>query len=168
MSAAISSITAPFCSLFIWLLSRSYANAAGGLRCRCGALRCSRRIAGERPRLQTALCGYGCWRLLGDVTCTARIDFHARSHRRGERDGVQVAPLGRRRLGPDQLFDHRGVVLEQHLLLEAALADDEVDDRVAVGAVLDLAGLGCFHGGLDVHRHGADLRIWHLAGGPED
>ena len=83
-------------------------------------------------------------------------------------DRAQVAALGGRRLGPDQLLDHRRVVLEQALLLEVALADHQVHDRVAVGAVLDLAGLGLLHRAGDVQRHGADLRVRHLARRAED
>ena len=55
---------------------------------------------------------------------------------------MHVAALGAGGLGADDLVDHRGVVLEQRLLGEADLADREVDDRLAVGPVLDLARLG--------------------------
>ena len=60
------------------------------------------------------------------------------------------------------------VVLQQLPLVEAGLADHEVDDRGAVGAVLDLAGLGLLDGLGDVHRHRADLRVGHLALRAED
>ena len=43
-----------------------------------------------------------------------------------------------------------------------------MDDRGAVGAVLDLAGLGLLDGLGDVHRDGADLRVGHLALRAED
>src|SRR5947209_19330529 len=78
-------------------------------------------------------------RLLDDVAGPARVDLHARAHRGADHDRVQVATLGGRWLGADQLLDHGRVVLEQAPRLEVALADHEVDDRVAVGAVLDLA-----------------------------
>ena len=60
------------------------------------------------------------------------------------------------------------VVLEQLLVRERRLADGHVHDRGAVGAVLDLAGLGLLDGLGDVHRHGADLRVRHLARRAED
>ena len=62
----------------------------------------------------------------------------------------------------------RRVVLQQALLVEARLADHEVDDRGAVGAVLDLAGLRLLDGLGDVHRDRADLRVRHLARRAED
>ena len=43
-----------------------------------------------------------------------------------------------------------------------------MDDRGAVGAVLDLAGLGLLDGLGDVHRDRADLRVRHLALRAED
>src|SRR5579875_389372 len=84
-------------------------------------------------------------RLLHDVANAAGINLDAGAHRAADRDGPQVAALGRRGLGPDQLVDHRRVVLEQTAIVEAPLADGQMNDRVAVGAVLDLAGLGLLH-----------------------
>src|ERR1700735_3525471 len=62
-------------------------------------------------------------RLLEQVAGTRRVDVHAGTHGRGEGDRTQVAPLGGRRLGADQLLDHGRVVLEQRALLEVTLAD---------------------------------------------
>ena len=107
-------------------------------------------------------------RLLEDVAGTGRVDLDARAHGRGEGDRAQVAALGRRGLGADELLDDGGVVLQQLALVEARLADRQVDDRGAVGAVLDLAGLGLLDRLGDVHRHRADLRVGHLALRAED
>src|SRR5579871_2321581 len=58
------------------------------------------------------------YELLHDVTRAGGVDLDARAHGRGHRDRADVAALGRRGLGPDQLVDHRGVVLEQRAILE--------------------------------------------------
>src|SRR3954469_16676895 len=144
--ALISSITAAFCSRFICLLAGTSRLSAPGV---CGGLY-------ERS-------GGGRGALLEDVAGTGRVDLDAGAHRRGEHDRAQIAALGGRRLGADELVEDGGVVLEQLAVGEGALADREVDDRGAVGAVLDLAGLRLLHGAADVHRDGADLRVGHLA-----
>src|SRR5205823_7326113 len=64
------------------------------------------------------------YRLLHDVARASRIDLHARAHGCGHRHRADVAALSRRRLGPDQLLEHRGVVLEQQAIVEVALAED--------------------------------------------
>src|SRR5579884_2409491 len=103
-------------------LLRTYANgAAEGL----GLALLSRMLRGHR--------------LLDDVPGARGVDLHARTHGGGHRHRTDVAALGRRRLGPDQLIDHRRVVLQKLAAVEVSLADDQVDDGVAVGAVLDLA-----------------------------
>src|SRR6186997_1888671 len=71
--------------------------------------------------------------LLGHVARLRRVDADARAHGRGQRDLTDVAALRRRRLRPHDLLDERRVVLEQCPLVEAALADREVDVRAAVG-----------------------------------
>src|SRR4051794_4788301 len=105
----------------------------------------------------------GCRGLLEDVAGPPGVDLDARTHRRGDRDRADVAALRRRGLGPDDLVDDRGVVLQERAVVEARLADRQVDDRGAVGAVLDLAGLGLLDRLADVHRDRADLRVRHLA-----
>src|SRR3954463_16094096 len=142
-------MTAAFWSLFKrFLLSRAYGcrgslEEAAGLR-RRGSLRLNK-IAGARG-----------------------IDLDPRALGRGQHDRADVPALGRGRLGADQLLDDGLVVVEQVLVRERGLADGHVDDRRAVGAVLDLAGLGLLHGLGHVHRHGADLRVGHLARRAED
>src|SRR5580693_88402 len=162
MWVAISAIATAFWSRFMGLLSRSSATpadlrSAGGCR---GSLVAygGRTLGGDARR----------GRLLDYFTCLGRVDLDARAHGGRERDRAQVAAFGGRRLGADELFDDGGVVLEQLALVEADLADDQVDDGAAVGAVLDLAGLGLFDGLGDVHGDGADFRVGHLAGWPED
>src|SRR3954468_6537281 len=104
----------------------------------------------------------------GDVAGAQRIHAHARTVRGRERDRAQVAALRCGRLRAHDLVDQRGVVLEEVALLHVGLADREVDDRLPVGAVLDLAGLRLADGGREVHRDGAELRVRHLALRPED
>src|ERR1700730_15636694 len=74
--------------------------------------------------------------LLDDLAGPRGIDLDPGTHRRRGRDRAQVAALRRRRLGADQFFDHRRVVLEQRPLGEVTLADHQVHDRVAVSPVL--------------------------------
>src|SRR5436190_16284182 len=87
----------------------------------------------------------------------------AGAHARRERDRKEVAALRRRRLGANDLVDDGGVILEQCSLVEARLADREMDHGLAICAVLDLAGLCLAHGLGDVVGDGADLRVRHLA-----
>src|SRR3954462_14042569 len=146
---ATSSMTAAFWSLFKrFLLSRAYGcrgslEEAAGLR-RRGSLRLNK-IAGARG-----------------------IDLDPRALGRGQHDRADVPALGRGRLGADQLLDDGLVVLEQLLVAERGLADGHVDDRRAVGAVLDLAGLGLLDRLAHVHRDRAALRVRHLALRAED
>src|SRR5689334_15763022 len=131
----------------------------------------SRSYARARPesleRLESALGGRSSL-LLNKIAGLRRVDLDPGAHGRGHRDRPDVLALGRGRLGADQLLDHGLVVLEQVLVGEGRLADGHVDDRGAVGAVLDLAGLGLLDGLADVHRDRADLRVRHLALRAED
>src|SRR5579875_1900303 len=161
MWLAISAIAVAFWSRFMGLLSRSCAAADGvARRAAAGGLWwpvCGRTLGGGRRG-----------RLLDDFAGLAGVDLHAGPHRGGERDRTQVAAFGGGRLRAHELFDDRRVVLEQPALVEAGLADDEMHDGGAVGAVLDLARLGLLDGFAHVHRDGADFRVRHLAGGSED
>src|SRR4051812_43971415 len=117
--ATISAIAAAFCSRFMGLL----VGTSGGAR-----------HARRPPEVFGGSMGLrgGGRSLLEDVSGAARIDLDARPHGGGEHDRPDVATLGRRRLGADDLVDHGRVVLEQGALVEARLADGEVDDRGAV------------------------------------
>src|SRR3954451_10828041 len=106
--------------------------------------------------------------LLGDVAGARRVDVDPRSHRRGERDLLDVTALRGRRLRADDLVEERRVVLDQLPLVEALLADRDVDVRAAVGAVLELARLRLANRLADVHRDGAGLRVRHLPARAED
>src|SRR5215217_4910859 len=105
---------------------------------------------------------------LDEVLGLRRVHLDAGAHGGGHHDRAQVLALGRGRLRADELLDDRLVVLEQLALLEGRLAERHVDDRGAVGAVLDLARLGLLDGLADVHRDRADLRVRHLALRAED
>src|SRR3954454_4331734 len=106
--------------------------------------------------------------LLEDVPCAGGIDLDAGAHGGAERDRAQVATLGGRRLGADELVDQGGVVLEQLALVEAHLADRKMDDRGAIGAVLEATRLRLRDGLGHVLRDGSDLRVRHLAARAED
>src|SRR3954469_25896173 len=101
-------------------------------------------------------------------TCAGRVDLDAGAHRAGQGDGLDVTALGARGLRADDLLEQRRVVLQQGLLLEARLADRQMDVRRAVRAVLDLAGLGLLDRLGEIHGHGADARVGHLALRTED
>src|SRR5581483_6717013 len=101
--------------------------------------------------------------LFRDPAGAQRIDVDPRPHGRRERDLLDVATLRRRRLRADDLVDQRGVVLDQLALVEALLADRDVDVRAAVGAVLELAGLRVLDRLRDVEGDGAGLRVRHQA-----
>src|SRR3954453_22454238 len=120
---AISATAAAFWSRFMRLLRRDYV-ASDDRRSR------------ERVRLRV-----GRDRRLRVRSCAGRVDLDAGAHGAGERDRLDVAALRARRLRTDDLVEQRGVVLQQRLLLEARLADREMDVGRAVRAVLDLAGL---------------------------
>src|SRR3954454_17005983 len=101
--------------------------------------------------------------LLGDVAGARRVDVDPWPHRRGERDLLDVAALRGRRLRPDDLVQERRVVLDQLPLVEALLADREMDVRAAVGAVLELARLRVADRLRHVEGDGARLRVRHQA-----
>src|SRR5205085_3648088 len=85
---------------------------------------------------------YGRMRTLrgdGVVPQTVGIDLDAGTHRGGQRDALQVAALGRGRLGPLELVEHGPEVGEEGVVGEAHLADRDVHVAVAVGAVLHFA-----------------------------
>src|SRR3954447_18933294 len=113
----------------------------------------------------------GCQLLLelgDDVARPRRVDVYAGAHRARQRDPLDVAALRGGRLRADDLVDDRRVVLEQRLVVEALLADREVNVRAAVGAVLEAPGLRLLDDAADVHRHRARLRVRHQATRAED
>src|SRR4051794_5761878 len=152
MLCAISAIAAAFCSRFMRLLRRaSRAELAPAV---WGSAVCAD-ASGRGGRLRIR-------------SCAGRIDLDAGTHGRGEGDRLDVAALGPRRLRADDLLQQRQVVAQQRAVVEARLADRQVDVGGAVGAVLDLAGLGLLDRLGDVHRHRADARVGHLALRAED
>src|SRR5215469_13803766 len=106
--------------------------------------------------------------LVDDSTRDARIDVDAGAHRGGDGDLLDVAPLRGGGLRPDDLLDQGGVVLDQLALVEAPLADWDVDVRAAVGAVLELARLRVPDGLAYVEGHGSGLRVRHQPARAED
>src|SRR5919106_513895 len=103
-----------------------------------------------------------------DLARQGRIDVDARPHRAGQRDRAEVTPL--RGGGPraHDLLDDGRVVLEQRALVEALAPDHQVDVRAAVGAVLELAGLGVADRLADVEGDRPRLGVRHLAARAED
>src|SRR3954471_16812193 len=101
-------------------------------------------------------------------TCAGRVDLDAGAHRAGQGDRLDVTALRARGLRADDLLEQRRVVLQQGLLVEARLADRQVDVGRAVRAVLDLAGLGLLDRLGEIHGHGAHARVGHLALRAED
>src|SRR3954470_18965163 len=161
--SAISATAVAFWSLFTGLLCRAYVARIRDARAR----RRSQDGLGCRVRLRGH--GRGVTTLQSeDVAGTGRVHLDDRAHRRGDGDRAQVATLGGRGLRADELLDDGHVVLQQLTLVERGLADVQVDDRGAVRAVLDLAGLRLLDGPGHVHRDRADLRVRHLALRAED
>src|SRR5207302_2612655 len=105
--------------------------------------------------------------LQGGLLRVRRVDPDPRPHRGGQGDRLDVPALRRRRLRPQQLLDHRQVVLQEALLVERSLPDHQVDVPLPVDAVLELPGLDVAHGLADVERHGAGLRVRHQAAGAQ-
>src|SRR6059058_2758109 len=97
-------------------------------------------------------------KLFRDIADPRRVDVDARAHRGRERDLLDVPTLRGGGLRPDDLVDQGGVVLDELLLVEALLADRDVDVRTTVRAVLELAGLRVADRLGDIERHGARLR----------
>src|SRR3954454_12397268 len=141
-------MTAAFCSRFIALLLGSYG--------------CPR---SREKRLSWLLARR---RLLENVACAGRVHLDPGAHGRRQSDRAQVAALRGRRLRAHELVDQCGVVLEQLALVERNLADRQVHDRGAIGAVLQAPGLRLRDGLRDVLRDGADLRVGHLAARAEN
>src|SRR5436190_16075758 len=103
----------------------------------------------------------------GVVLQAVGVDGDARTHRGRERDLLQVPALGRGRLGPLQLVEHRPEVGVERVLREAHLADRHVDVAVPVGAVLHLATLELADGLAHVGRDRAGLGVRHQTTGAE-
>src|SRR5215218_6869726 len=121
-----------------------------------------------RPYSRPPRLDFGPLRLFGDALGSLGIDVDSGAHRARQRDRADVAALRRGRLGPDDLLDDGGVVLEQLPLVEALLPDRQMDVCAAIGAVLELARLRVADGLGDVEGDGSRLRVRHLAAGPED
>src|SRR5262245_36236489 len=104
------------------------ALGAGGVRSR-SELRLvgSAAVAGRRTRQDLGL------------SRTSGIHADAGAHRGGQGYREQIAALGGGRPGANDLVDDRRIVLQQRPLVEARSADRQMDDRLAIGAVLDLS-----------------------------
>src|SRR6266540_628191 len=108
------------------------------------------------------------FQFLHEAADPRRVDVDPRAHRAGQCNRLDVAPLRRGRLGARDLLEQGGVVLDQLALVEALLAERDVDVRAAVGAVFELARLRLLDRLRDVHRDGAGLRVRHLPARAED
>ena len=71
-----------------------------------------------------------------------RVEPHARTHARGERDLLDIFALGARRLGLENRIDEGVKIGLEVGFGEARLADPGVDDPGLFDAKLNLAGLG--------------------------
>src|SRR5205823_8996512 len=89
--------------------------------------------------------------VLSHASHPVRVDLDPRAHGRGERDGPEIAAFGRGRFGPDDLVDHRQVVVEQRLLVEGRLVHDEVEVSLLVHAIIELVGLDIEYSFTEVH-----------------
>src|ERR687888_2015249 len=98
-----------------------------------------------------------CLQLFDDSPRPRRVDVDAGAHRARQRDRANVAALRRARLRAQDLLQQRRVVLGQPALVEALLADRDMDVRPAVGAVLELPCLRLADRLADLVRHGAGL-----------
>src|SRR5690348_16649300 len=88
-----------------------------------------RYFRGPRTLELTCVIGGTPIEFLCDPTGALRIHVDPRPHGRRERDLLDVAALRSGRLRADDLLDQRGVVLDQLALVEALLADRDVDVR---------------------------------------
>src|SRR6266542_2553500 len=107
-------------------------------------------------------------RLGGDVARLRGVDLDPRPHRCRDGDALDVAALGRGRLGPDDLVEHDLVVLGERLGREGGLAEHQVDVAPAVGAVLELSGLDVGDRLAHVGGDRAGARVRHQPAGAED
>src|SRR5215212_2711360 len=89
------------------------------------------------------------------------VNLDRGSHSRREGDGLEVPALDGGGTRPLELLAQSEVVLHQAVQVEGLLADDAVDDAVAVHAVLDLAALDVLDGLAHILRDGAALGIGH-------
>src|SRR3712207_1397230 len=96
------------------------------------------------------------------------VNLYRGTHGRTQGNGLEVASLDRSRTGTLQLFAKGEVVFDEAVDVEGLLADDAVDDAVAVHAVLDLAAFDLLDSPADVHRHSTALRVGHETPGTQD
>src|SRR5262249_30713258 len=89
----------------------------------------------------------------------ARLDLHARAHRGGDRDALNVGALGTCGLRLRNRIRQGLDVGDELVLGERSLADAGLHDAGLLDAELDRAALGALDGTRDVHGHGADLRV---------
>src|SRR6185312_7564972 len=96
-----------------------------------------------------------------------QIDLQPRTHRRGDAELLDELALRPGRLALDDRVHERDEVLLEVAFRKARLADAGVDDAGLLDAELDLTRLGVGDCLGDVHRHRAELRIWHQSLGAE-
>src|SRR3712207_1228228 len=97
-----------------------------------------------------------------------RVNLYRWPHGRGQGNGLEVASLDRSRTRTLQLLAQGEVVLDQAVDVERLLADDAVDDAVAVHTILDLAAFDLLDGPAHIHRHRTALRVGHETPGTQD
>src|SRR5919197_95860 len=153
------------------------ATAASRPPCTDGSISSSGSTAGasgaHQPRCQASTMAAGSLAGLGlavadQVAGLGRVDLDAGPHRGGDGDALDVAALGRRRLGPQDLVEHDLVVLDQRPGREGGLAEDQVQVAVPVDAVLDLTALDVADRLADVGGDGAGAAVGHQAARSQD
>src|SRR5439155_20700443 len=94
---------------------------------------------------------------VGDREDRRDVDPDARTHRRGDRQGLEVLALGAGRLGPVDRVDQGGEVGDERLGLEAGPPERGVDDPGFVDLELDTTALDLLDGSLEVEGDRAGL-----------
>src|SRR5690606_25662415 len=94
------------------------------------------------------------------------MDAGAHGGRHG--DLLDIGALGASRLGLHDGVGEGLDVLQQSFFGEGDLADTGVDDTSLFDAVLNSTTLGSADSTLDVHGHGANLRVRHQVARAED
>src|SRR5450759_4590377 len=112
-----------------------------------------------------------CWPRSGcrsDREHSRNVHPVAGAHRRDDRQGLEILALGAARACPVYRVQQGRQVVDQLLILEARLAERDVDDPTLVHLALDTAGLDFLDGSLEIEGDGSRLGVRHEALAPEN